>query len=120
MNDEMYVGRYPLLYGLIDVYFEEGSGGRFHAKGPQDIPTIFIGRDQDWEQVVEVLIHEAMEMKLDSLQCRYIASFCSGYDQSSFTFIMDHSQFTDVCERVSTLLVGCYEQLKEKYNQLKN
>jgi len=103
------VGAYQLGSHMVQVVLREGDGGEYYVL-PGDIPhpRIKVGADQgEWSDVVEVLLHEAMEQVMADLGYRWEPTNAVSRDRLGMMFMMAHPEFSEVCARVGLFLALC-------------
>jgi len=101
------VGSFPVGVEYCELVFREGTGGEFYVMPePGHIPRIKVGADQDeWDAIVVVILHEALELILSRLKCRYETSDDQARDMYDYLFIAQHKNFSDACVRLADFLV---------------
>ena len=115
------VGTYQLGSHMVQVVFREGVGGEYFVL-PGDIPhpRIKVGADQrDWSDVVEVLLHEAMEQEMEDLGYRWEPTNSVSRDRLGMMFVMRHPEFSEVCARVGLFLAVCLPDVAAAWRKWK-
>lgn len=116
------VGTYEIGYGYAELVLIEGTGGEFYLM-PGDIkhPRIKIGAECDrWWKIVEVVLHEAVELAAANIRVRYYPQDDVGRDQHAYVFVLTHSQFSECIAHGADYLCNCWDDLKrewERWNQ---
>ena len=100
------VGSYYVGSESVQLVLRRGDGGEFYntpEKG--SVPRIKVGADeQDWIMVRTSLLHEITELMMDRLKCRFLPTNDFSNSHSAYLFVIDHTNFSDVCYRVSEFL----------------
>ena len=119
--DNIEVGTYRLgmRYVRVIAVPKSEDGQVVVFPGNESIPEIFIGIDQDWSSVVGTLLHEAYELSLIDLNCRYKKKPSMSVESSDFTFIATHNEMGEAHERVGEFLAGCFPALGKTYNAVR-
>ena len=110
---QIFVGAFPLGCIAVDLYaLTHQFGGCFFTnpdgKAP---PRIKVSIEYDrWDSVVEVLLHEALELSMSLKSLRYERSGVAG-DASSYTFLFDHTQFVDLCDCAASFITPAMPRL---------
>ena len=101
------------------VVLREGTGGELYFVPEVGcIPRIKIGADGDgWDEVVSTLLHEAFEMELTRMRCRYSPAPDFGRDMGDFLFILTHAEFSEVCGRVSVFVADALPAVATAYKK---
>lgn len=114
------LGVFRIGYMNVEVILDwDQTGGSFYtapdASGP---PRIRIGMDyQNWQAVVTVALHEAMEFALVLLDLRYEKSGSLADNAAAYWFNFDHQEFAEALAITSSFLTPCLPQLAAKYNE---
>lgn len=105
------VGTYQLGFQWVDLWVDpsgdsEGSFDFLTDEKRNGRLTVGIA-NKDYGDALGTLLHEAIEVMADDMQVRFRHS--NSYTQSSdmYTFIMDHSQFTELCARAGSFVRQC-------------
>jgi len=105
------VGCYVLQPFQVEIYLREGTGADFYFQ-PEDgrLPRIKVGADNEWQNVVANLLHEAVEMQASMVNCRYqLDNMDTASDRHVFVF--NHYQFSLVVEAAGWFLSSCLADL---------
>lgn len=98
------VGQYMLGYRNVDLYANPDSCCGSFTLSPNIGPSAMeVGTDLDhfWE-VLNILLHEAMEMALCEVSARYRPNPCFADSASdTYRFMFDHNQFTEASYRAA-------------------
>ena len=78
--------------------------------------TVGIDRE-DWQAVVAVMVHEAVEASLAGMNLRYAASPDFSNDNGNWFFAMTHTQLSEACAQAGCFLADCLPDLKKAYNK---
>jgi hypothetical protein len=108
------VGSYILGIRAVDVYWERGGDGSFYGAGSgkdNTVGEINIGIDLPWFQLLGVVLHEALEMALNDMCCRWRPSNRYSEDNACYLFTMTHDQFSEAVARVGSFLADCLPDL---------
>jgi hypothetical protein len=114
---QVIVGTYEIGWNMVQIVLMEGKGGSFYIlPGDIDCPRIKIGADQEsWTHIVETFLHEAEELAMAKLFCRYSSSDEIASDQHAYHFFLTHPQFSEVQALTADLLVRCWDDLYRKW-----
>lgn len=101
------VGTFPIGHEYCELVLREDTGGEFYFMPEKaHIARIKIGADYEhWDDVLNVILHEALELILARTNTRYIENEDMGRDISGFLFVMTHHTYSDVCARLAKFLV---------------
>ena len=121
-DDHIFVGTFPLICGVnVDLFAmvnDRGNGYCYTHPDDTHCPRIKVGiaRD-DWQDVVGVLIHEAMELCLlvRGLAFTNLASFRTNSDDR--TFIMNHSEFSHMTEYMGQFLAKALPEIADVFEK---
>lgn len=119
--NQIVIGTYELGYEKVELVLREGIGGEFYfIPGDINCPRIKIGADQDslWK-LVSILYHEVGELVLARLGCRYEPADQVGSDIHSYTFIISHVQFSNMCAMIADYVTRCLEDLTNAWSKWK-
>ena len=119
--NQVVIGTYELGYERVELVLREGIGGEFYfIPGDINCPRIKIGADQEsfWK-LISVLYHEVEEFALARLGCRYEPADQVGNDIHSYTFIISHVQFSNMCAMTADYITRCLEDLTNAWNKWK-
>jgi len=107
MMRQKIIGVFPIGFEDVELVLRDGNGGEFfNCPEPGKCPRIKIGADvKEWKDIVAVLVHEAMEFRMNRCRARFDPSYDVGKDHGSYLFVMDHQIFSDCCAQVGELLV---------------
>jgi hypothetical protein len=116
------VGIYECGWNSVEVVLRDGDGGEYFMipeKGRG--PRIKLGADQDtWQKLVAVLMHETLELVMDTLKHRYIAWQNMGNSHDGYLFMFDHPQFCDITARAAELMAACLPDLAKAWEKWKS
>ena len=113
-----HIGVFALGWVNVDVYamWNEAGGEFYHLPDSKSLPRIKIGMDHGkWEEVLNVILHEAFEYAADNYQCRYKLTGRHTGNSADFQFVMDHQQFAEITGRVAAFLDLFQDNLKAKW-----
>lgn len=117
------IGRYDFGIRAVDVYVREGTGGSFVLGDYKErgIAEMVIGLDDtEWSDCVAILLHEAFEMAMTDMCCRWCPSPGYSGDHGAYLFTMKHEQFSEVAARCSVMVSGCLPALEAAYKKHKS
>ncbi|MBC8105771.1 MAG: hypothetical protein H7Z14_04205 [Anaerolineae bacterium] len=116
------IGRYPLGMREVEVYARDGNGAEFHAARPSDgMAEIVIGLDRErWWEVFNYLLHEAAELVFADLAVRYRPTPDYANAADGFTFVFDHSKFSEAMARVACFLTAATPHLLQAFEKYRN
>ena len=116
------VGVYYIGYEQVELVLREDYGGEFYAT-PEvgKIARIKIGADyENFSEVVEVLLHEALEFVMFREGCRLEPSNNRTNDQGKYIFHMTHAEFADVSAKTAECLTDALPDLGKAWKKWKN
>ena len=115
---QVVVGVFCIGAEEVQVVLRSGTGGEFWFIPEEGkIARIKIGADSAWESVVASLLHEALEMQMARHHCRFDPSPDFGRDHSSYLFVMNHPQFSDIVARVGMFTSACLPEVGRAYRK---
>jgi len=111
------VGHFPVGVEYCELVLREGTGGEFYAMPEEGhIPRIKVGADQpEWDDVVVAILHEALELILSRLKCRYDTTDDQSHDMYDYLFIAQHKNFSDACVRLVDFIVPALPAAKKAW-----
>lgn len=116
-----YVGAVSDLEGTVWDFFRDhpSGGGECGTAGPNGRPYVCAQtKGQEWVDIVNVLLHEIMELRLLQNGLSTMPEFkASANPLVDRIFTMSHSQFTDVVSEVSAVLVDAVPLYSAIYNR---
>ncbi len=114
---QVIVGAFSMCSEYCELVLREGKGGEFYFMPEEGhVPRIKAGADYDaWDSVVEVILHETMELALARLKCRFEAADDFGNDLHGYLFIAQHKEFSDACVRTAEFLVAALPAAKKAW-----
>jgi len=115
------IGSYLIGGEYAELVLREGTGGEFYLTPEEGhIPRIKVGADySDWQDVLGVLIHEAVEMALARVKCRYTPEDDFGDDHLGFLFVVEHKDFSDACSRAGMFIAAAQDDLRREWKKRK-
>lgn len=119
-KSQTYVGTFPLGFMNVELYaITDETNGYFFTRPDDKSPgRIKVGIDTEhWDQVVAILLHETFEMVCSHMNLRYEVSGAVG-DASSYTFIFNHTQFCDACDRQARFITPALPKLAAVWQKL--
>lgn len=114
------VGNYPLGPLNVQLVLREGTGGEFWTNPDEaGVPLIKVGADHEggWTRVVEITLHEALELVMTLRGHRLIREPDYAHDSAGFLFVMDHSQFSEVTAQTGMFLGAALPDLNRAYKK---
>lgn len=114
------LGRYQLGHEMMEVVLTPGSESgavdfHRHSKGASTTITIGIGCPL-WE-AYGTLLHEAMEVVSDISRLRYKNASSFNTSSDSYSFHMDHNQYSEVCAKVGAFLHDVMKDFNKAYKK---
>lgn len=113
------VGSYYLGPESVQLVLREGTGGEFWSAPEKGAcARIKVGADcSQWSRVVEVLLHEAMELAMMRIGARFepAPDYAAGHD--SYLFMMDHPKFTEAAARAGGMMADSLPDLAKAWNK---
>lgn len=119
MMRQKIVGTYHIGDVSVQVVLREGGGADTFVH-PGDIPNprIKIGADVDtWGEVLGALVHEAVEYCMARLRVRFQRADSEHWDSTSYVFIFNHEQFSDISRRVGDFEARCLPDLLKAWRK---
>lgn len=120
MNKRIHVGTYQLGFQNVDLFvLPHDTGGEFFlCPDTHSPPRIIIGLNYpSWPECLAILLHETIELTLCTQNHRFQRSGKLSGDLADFTFILDHSQFSQVIAIASTFLSNSIPELAAHYQK---
>lgn len=109
------LGVYEMGYNRVEIEYDaKENGGSFTLlpKGDRRVSVISVGlKHNRWQNVLDVLLHEAMELALYRANARFDPSQNVTGDHSKYLFCCNHPTFSDCCAVVAELITGCQRDL---------
>lgn len=115
------VGIYTVGHDAVRLVLGTGTGAETDRR-PRVIPytQMVIGADRDeWGMILGSILHETQEYAMAQICCRYGQDDEFGQASDSYTFITDHVQFNDVCNRAGLFLAACEADLRKAWKAWK-
>ena len=111
------VGNYYAGSESVQLVLREGDGGEFYNTPEKGfVPRIKIGADeQNWIMVRTSLLHEITELIMDKLKCRFCPTNDFSNSHSAYVFLIDHTNFSDLCWRVSEFMDEATPDLRKAW-----
>lgn len=103
------------------IMAHDKNGGRFWAcPDHEKAATIEVSAGQDnWWQVVAVLMHEANELAYYRAGLRFSKTPDYANDNGSYLFVMDHTDFSEANARAAHFLTKALPNLATAWNRWK-
>jgi hypothetical protein len=120
--NQIFVGTYTLGHEEVDLYALPNEGGGYFYFIPEEgkRARIKVGmRLKRWPQVVEVLMHEAVEFSLTREGHRFEASKKFNSDAAWYTFMFTHDQFGHVMACAADFITPALPALAKVYKKHK-
>ena len=115
------VGTYPNWGGYIEVVLREGTMAEFYCNPDPDKhkpPRIVIGADsKSWSYTFASLLHEALELTIVQIRCRYELNDDSSGDNGNLMFIMSHTDFSEASHRTAIFLSECLPDFAKAWKE---
>ena len=113
------VGTYYLGFESCKLVLREGTGGTvWFCPGKGNLPRIEIGGDEaDWDQVLNSLLHDALEFSLTRANCRYYPSQDESNSSGQYLFSCDHAQFTKAVASLAFFVSSCQSDLNKAWKE---
>lgn len=114
------VGVYSMGLSQVQIVLREGNGGEFYFNPEAGaVPRIKVGAELQWAEVVGNLLHEALEMQMTALSCRFNPAPDYARDHSSYLFVMTHPQFSESCARTAEFITAALPDLARAWKKWK-
>lgn len=115
------VGAFSCGTRTIELFAIPGTrGGDFHLN-PEGKPTemnICIGYHR-WYEVLQVLVHETMELCLIDVACRFRPAPDSAWSSDTYVFHANHAQFSEACARAGEFIAAAQYELAKVHRKAK-
>ena len=102
-----HLGTFAIGYEAVDLYATEDTGGHCFQpngdNGERGFIEVGIGHSY-WRQVLAVLLHESAEYLLVRDRLAFEATLNLSGDTSDRLFVLNHSQFSELCARQADFL----------------
>ena len=115
------IGKYQSGYQYFELIIRDGTGGEglfnpVESHYKDKCPKVIIGIDYlRWDSVVDVLMHEIIEMQLDINNLRFTKSNAISRDPNGCIFVLDHVQFTQIISKAGEFVAECLPNLAKEY-----
>ncbi len=116
---KIYLGIHEIGFERVRLYLRPGSGANTRFM-PDDkgIAIIEIGADQQkFRKMVASLLHEAQEIPMNRLSLAFYPSGSLNSSTANCSFIMNHEQFDECCERAADLIVTALPKLEKAWKK---
>lgn len=114
MKNQLLIGEYMLGYRNVALYGKTDGvlGGHFRLSPEKGVAEIHVSLDYEWwHEVLNVLLHEAMEFVFCELQGRFQHNPWFGLDHAQYLFSFDHAVFAESCARAAFFIAKCQRDL---------
>lgn len=118
-----FLGSYALGWRSIDVYFNpESNGGRirFFPDDKNVNTEVEIGINQSWPEVIDTILHEAMELVLIDGGHQYKKAGAFNNSSNHYWFQFNHLEYQEACARVGLFLANFLPEASRRYKKLTN
>ena len=114
------LGVFPIGAREVEVFGDTTSGnGSFDHNQP--MIRMIIGLDHCyWWHCLEVLCHEATELILSDMNCRFVPDVSYADTADEYTFHFNHPQFSEAMGRLGNFLASVSPDLATMYNDFHN
>lgn len=113
MSSNTKIGEWMIGHRNVELLVDrELLGGSFILAPEKGVAQITVGtRYDEWHEVLEVLMHECLELSFCDIGVRFKANptLVNGHD--GYVFIADHNQFTDAVIRATYFVSQCQHDL---------
>ena len=117
---QVVIGHYCLGGYSVEVVLREGWGAEYYTQPANDKPPrIKIGAAGAWDSIVTRLLHEAMELSLDTHKLKYRLTQDMSAGTDGVDFFLNHHQFSMVCADVGCFLSEVLPALAKEWNKKK-
>lgn len=113
------IGSFYMGRESVQLVLREGTGGEFFMS-PElgSIARIKVGAEhEEWDRVLAVLLHEAMELAYEKLGRRYDVTNDFSGDHSTYLFVVPHVAFSNACAMVAEFVAACSPGLKKEWKK---
>lgn len=100
------------------VFYETFGGEGYLTPEPNRPMRIKVGLNGSWPEIVEVLIHEAMELCMFRMGMSYKKSNWVTRNSSDYLFMFDHQDFTQLCGVLGRFLSKALPELSAMYKSV--
>ena len=110
------LGIYELNRQYVSVYTDDASNGASFTTADVKCmrPSIIIGIKCSWVDIVENVIHEALEMALAEMRLRYHHTDKSRMDYGHLLFVFNHNDLIDICSSIAPFISSVLADLSRK------
>lgn len=114
------IGTFPIGAREIELYTDTTSGnGSFDHNQP--MVHMIIGLQHcSWWHCLEVALHEALELILSDLNCRYVPDVSYGDTADEYIFHFSHPQFSEAMGRLGNFMAAITPELSTAYDDFQN
>ena len=112
------IGTYSCGVEEVQLVLREGTGGEFWTMPEKGcIARIKVGANMEWPEVMSALLHEALELQMHRIGCRFDPTGDCGRDHSSYLFVMTHPQFSNVVGRAAQFASAALPDLAKAWKK---
>jgi hypothetical protein len=114
------IGNFCLGCYSVEVVLREGWGAEYYTC-PETAkpPRIKVGAAGHWNSVVSRLLHEALELSMDTHKLKFRRTQDLSDATDCVDFFMSHQQFSMVCSDVGTFISEALPALSKEWNKAK-
>lgn len=107
------IGTYDLGWERVRLVGVTRNGGCFNLcpKTPPAFIEVNLG-EEHWVSLVNILMHETLEMVLTRLHVRYEPSQGLSRDHCQYIFSFNHFQLSEAAYMVAEFVTACLDDLK--------
>jgi hypothetical protein len=113
-----FLGKYQLGSHTINVYTDEnGCNGSFNFRN--DLPEMIVGMggNEQWWQVLEVLLHEALELSFSQNLSRLLPDIKMSDNSDAYIFLCNHSSFSEIVAQTANFMSQCIPDLADRFDK---
>lgn len=117
----IHVGRFYLGWSQVDLFAtmppHEGGGCFYYSPEDGRLPRIKVGINyNEWNTVIAILLHEAMEFALEGHRLRFTPSGQMADSHASYLFVMNHEEFAECVAITGSFMADCIPALAAAYS----
>lgn len=122
-KDTIYLGKRQLSFRMIDYFLDPYKKGAWcqACDGEGNDGVVHIGLDhENWENVLENIVHEAHEFSLCDLGASYKRNNQYVDDSSDCVhFMFNHELHTEACGRTAHFMAQVVDETRREWNKLR-
>ena len=120
------IGIFKFGYSWVEIHLRKGTGGEFLLQQVENVgapPLVTVGICENYseyrfENIKAILLHELFEFAMAQNKSRFAASSDFSQGSAGWIFVMDHTQFSDCCQKVAGIMYECWPKIIDAIREL--